>query len=310
MKNKIFPAAFYTATLIFLVVYFRSIGTPQLEAINYSYPLLLLSTAVALVFRFWGSAVWLLILRSLGVKKFPGVTVLIYAYAKSWLGRYIPGTVVWIFGKVYFAAKLGVPQTTLAVSSVIEGAMQVAVLMIMSSLSLLVAGEFGLIGSEMRMVILGIIITILFAISPPVFNRLILVFVKFFKKGIDTSKAKLDYPTFFRAFVLYGVGFFLSGFSYFLFAASISDIFTWNHFWFLLGAFNLAGALGIAAVFVPSGLFVREGVQVLLLSAVVSMEVALVISIAARLWSFLVDIMFFLCAYVILILNQKQHNDA
>jgi hypothetical protein len=299
MKNKPVSLLFYAAVVFSVAVYFRSIDVSKLEGVRFSLPLLLVSTAVAVLFRFWGCAVWLLLLRSMGVENFPDLMMLVYAYAKSWLGRYIPGTVVWIFGKVYFASKLGVSRNKLAVSSVVEGGAQVAVLMVLSCLSLLMAGEFALVVPALRVAMICIVTVILLTLYPPVFNRLLGLAVSITRKPVDASQVQVGFPTLMRAFLLYGVGFFLSGLSYFFFATSITDTLGWENFWFLLGAFNLAGAVGIAAVFVPSGLFVREGLQVLLLSAVVPVEMALVISISSRVWSLLVDLLFFITAYVL-----------
>jgi hypothetical protein len=61
----------------------------------------------------------------------------------------------------------------------------------------------------------------------------------------------------------------------------------------LASAFNLAGAVGILSIFAPSGLGVRESVQLLLLPLVMPAEVGLVVTIAARLWSIAVDVAFY-----------------
>ena len=51
----------------------------------------------------------------------------------------------------------------------------------------------------------------------------------------------------------------------------------------------LAGAIGILSLFAPSGLGVREAIQLLLLPRVIPAEIALVVTVAARIWSIAVD---------------------
>jgi uncharacterized membrane protein YbhN (UPF0104 family) len=50
------------------------------------------------------------------------------------------------------------------------------------------------------------------------------------------------------------------------------------------------------AVFAPSGLGVRDGIQLVLLSLIFPNEIALAITIFSRLWSAAVDVLFYLVA--------------
>jgi uncharacterized membrane protein YbhN (UPF0104 family) len=57
-----------------------------------------------------------------------------------------------------------------------------------------------------------------------------------------------------------------------------------------LGAiYILAGIIGLLAIFVPSGLGIREGVIVLLASHYFTVEVAIALSLAARLYATVAD---------------------
>jgi uncharacterized membrane protein YbhN (UPF0104 family) len=91
---------------------------------------------------------------------------------------------------------------------------------------------------------------------------------------------------------LYGVGYFISGASQYLLARSILPV-AWDDFFFVVAAFNIAGAVGMASVVTPSGLGVREGVLLILLPVVMPREAALVVTAASRLWSIIVDLAFF-----------------
>ncbi len=67
----------------------------------------------------------------------------------------------------------------------------------------------------------------------------------------------------------------------------------------------LAGVVGLLAIFVPSGLGVREAVIVLLASAYMSPAQAIVVSIAARFYATIADL---LLAVVYLVLNKGRIN--
>jgi uncharacterized membrane protein YbhN (UPF0104 family) len=58
-----------------------------------------------------------------------------------------------------------------------------------------------------------------------------------------------------------------------------------------IGAYTLAGIAGTAAIFVPSGIGVREGVIVGLLSSVMAPEEALLAAVTARAVSVVADLL-------------------
>jgi hypothetical protein len=76
-----------------------------------------------LCIRFLHPGVWILILKEFGenIKDYWGLNL---AYAKAWLGRYIPGKVAWIGGKIYFGAQQGVDVKVLTLGSFLESLIQ------------------------------------------------------------------------------------------------------------------------------------------------------------------------------------------
>jgi uncharacterized membrane protein YbhN (UPF0104 family) len=59
---------------------------------------------------------------------------------------------------------------------------------------------------------------------------------------------------------------------------------------FLTGALAISSTLGLIAIFAPSGLGVREGALVYLLSSIMPTPVAVIISILTRIWMTLIEI--------------------
>jgi uncharacterized membrane protein YbhN (UPF0104 family) len=58
----------------------------------------------------------------------------------------------------------------------------------------------------------------------------------------------------------------------------------------LTGALAFSSTLGLVALFAPSGLGIREGALVYLLSFMVATPVAVIISILTRIWMTLIEI--------------------
>jgi uncharacterized membrane protein YbhN (UPF0104 family) len=75
---------------------------------------------------------------------------------------------------------------------------------------------------------------------------------------------------------------------------------------FLTGALAVSNTLGLIAVFAPSGLGVREGALVYLLSFMMATPVAVVISILTRLWMTLIEIGLIGMIYLLGQLQKKE----
>jgi uncharacterized membrane protein YbhN (UPF0104 family) len=59
---------------------------------------------------------------------------------------------------------------------------------------------------------------------------------------------------------------------------------------FFAGALAISSTLGLVAIFAPSGLGVREGALVYLLSFIMATPIAVIISILTRIWMTLIEI--------------------
>jgi uncharacterized membrane protein YbhN (UPF0104 family) len=219
--GRLVPIVFYGLLILFLALYLRSLDFSKLASVELNWWYLLLASVLALTNRYVGTFTWFTILRTLGATDLHLHRHLIYVYAKAWMGRYIPGTAPWILGKIYFASQHGISKQKLAVSSLLEGGLQI-VTMLVFSLALLVFD-------------------------------LALFFVA---KAVDPS---LSY----------------------------------HNIAFVMGAGSLAGAASMLAIFAPSGLGVREGIQLVLFSLIMPKELALAVTIITRLWIVAIDFAFF-----------------
>lgn len=298
LLKKLIPYTFYALLIIFLVVYLRSIDFATLQTLHMNWWPLLLALLLGLAFRFWGAYIWTVILRSLGAKNAPYSRELIYIYAKSWLGRYIPGTAPWILGKIYFASKLGISKNKLAVSSILEAGLQIVVQMVFALSLLVFDPRLNIIGTDLKIGMTALIIVSLVALVPPVFNRIIKVVYKLLKRKQFPQEHYVSFDSVSKGFGMYIIGAIISSASLFFVALSVYPELSYNELLYVMGVGTLAGAVSMLAIFAPSGLGVREGIQLVLLSVIMPTEYALVITVLTRLWGIVTDFIFFILASI------------
>lgn len=290
---KLIPWVFYALLLVFLVIYLRSIDYSKLAGISISWPYVIVATAFALAFRYWGAFIWVVLLRSLGAAGVRLSRTLIYVYAKSWLGRYIPGTAPWILGKIYFASQQGISKNKLAVSSLLEGALQIIVQFLFALALLAFDPRLDIISGQVKLLIFIAIIGCLVALIPTVFNKLVASAYKLIKKKPFAREHYASGRTIGKGFALYVVGALLSSLSLFFIAKAVYPALGYDQLLFVMGVGTLSGAVSMVAIFAPSGIGVREGIQLALLSLIMPTEYALVITVVTRLWSVGVDLLFY-----------------
>lgn len=287
-------ALYFAALLVFLFLYVRTIDFNSLHATSFHVGLVALATLVSLAFRFWGVVIWRTILRDLGASA-SNWRVMNYVYAKSWMGRYLPGKVTWIVGKIYFASQQGIGKRQLTVSATLEAALQIAITLVLSLLCLAVSGRFAILDSNIQVYLLVVAALILVALHPKVFNLALGSAYRLLRRGrLDTN---VTWRTIGKGWALYGVSFVFTGLAYYAFSLGLYPGLDPALVVYVAGAFNLAGIIGVLAIFAPSGIGVREAVQLVLLIAIMPADVALVLTVASRLWSTIVDVIYFGLSY-------------
>ena len=85
----------------------------------------------------------------------------------------------------------------------------------------------------------------------------------------------------------------INGLSLFFIAKGVDPGLSYSNIVFAMGTASLAGAASMLAIFAPSGLGVREGIQLVLFSLIMPKELALAVTVITRLWSVGIDVAFF-----------------
>lgn len=202
----------------------------------------------------------------------------------SWVLKYIPGQLGSVANKVLWAGRKGISRTLVLISFLYENVfLQIASIVPAAVILLLSLGP-SLFGANATLLLVPLLVLIPAAVVlyAPAFHALISLPARKLLKAevpreyfLDGRRALVSSLEFLLPRAINGVGFVLI-------AASISDI-TPQHWLPFAAAYALAGAIGILAILVPSGLGVREAVIVVVLSQYVPTSEAIVISLLARL---------------------------
>ncbi|MBO1750954.1 flippase-like domain-containing protein [Actinotalea sp. BY-33] len=210
----------------------------------------------------------------------------------SWLLKYVPGQVGSVANKVLWAQQRGISRTLVVITFVYENVFLLLGSIIPTAVILLLHDV--LVGDSADVV--GMLLPVLLALVP----LLLVTNRRVFRWGVNLvarRALKRDVPEEYflggRASIGYQLAFLLprlvNGLGFVLIVASFLDVPS-TAYLPLAATYVLAGAVGILAVFVPSGLGVRESVIVLLASRYMPVEQAIVLSLLARLYSTVGDV--------------------
>jgi len=300
--NRAISVLFYLLLAIFLYFYIRRINVGSLKGLEIDWILVVAASVIGVGHKYWGAFIWNTLLIDLGAK-INNYSKLVNIYAKAWLGRYIPGKVTWILGKIYFAASQGISKKKLAVSATLEAGMQITIALALSLLILGFNNNLNVLSENTRLLLLILAGLLLLVLIPRVFNFFLNLIYKLFKK--KTLDERVTWITVFKGAWLYGVSFFLTGISYYFLSKAIYLDLSFDTFLYIVAVFNLAGVIGILAFFTPSGLGAREGILLIFLGAVMPGEIALLLTVVARVWSIFIDFTFFGLSSVLAKKNRK-----
>jgi len=293
---KIFP--YLIALLIFFFLtkaFFENWQKVKEYTFSFNYFYLIISYLFLWMSMFWGAYIWNKMLKILEPTKklsyFKAFKICIY----SCFGRYLPGK-VWMFaGRVYLGQKQGLSKKPLVMSVVYEIILSIVAGFLLALFLLSVALDsklYDLYTIPILIIMAGLIF------SHPKFLYLLfnLALRKFKKIEIQTSDL-LNYWRVIQIILYYFVVYILGGIGLFFLINSIVSL----PFYAMIGVicfYSLALVSGAVALFAPDGLGVREGILVLTLQFYFPIGIAVLISVIARIWFSLAEVVPWASCYI------------
>lgn len=212
----------------------------------------------------------------------------------SMVGKYLPGKVWLVLGKVYLSGKEGVPRVEAFTSVVIEIVLEIIASIFFFFFFLLSVMELPLLSLKVIYFLGLIMVAGLVILHPRIFYKLINI-VLYWWRGEKIEKC-ISYRDMVKLFAFYNFIVLFQGIAFYFFVNAICYV-PMDKILGLTGSFAIAGALGTLSFFAPSGLGVREGILALLLTSYVISPIAVLISLLARLWVTLGEAMCALLAW-------------
>jgi hypothetical protein len=197
-------------------------------------------------------------------------------YGRTQIAKYLPGNVFHFAGRQWLGRALGHSQAVLALASVTETALLVAVA---GALALPLAADH--LGGLPDLVVLAVVLGLLTALLVP---RL--------RQWLPAT------PRLTRAALLYGAFFLVAGGVLWLLALSL-DAAGQLGLWTAVSAFALCWIAGFATPGAAAGIGVREAVLIMVLDDRLGPEISLAVALALRLATACGDVLFFALAMIL-----------
>lgn len=240
---------------------------------------------------------WIALLESVTSTTSRQRALLLVAFAYAWLGRYIPGTLPFLAGRVALARRAGYRTRPLVLTTAVQNVLEVLVSAIVGACliiaSLGVTERSGLFIALATAPALGLLV-----LHPRLLRNAANIVLRSVRRdplpvgdlppvrALTTSAILVVANQLLNGVALWIVLDVVAG-------ASVRDVML------VVGATSLAGAAGMFVVLVPAGLGVRDGALAALLASRFTMEVAALASVTFRLLAVVADLALFAVALAV-----------
>ncbi|MGA2468611.1 MAG: lysylphosphatidylglycerol synthase domain-containing protein, partial [Thermodesulfobacteriota bacterium] len=247
---------------------------------------LLLSTLIFAFSYFIQIWAWYLITLKLGIAISLSETLGSWFYSQ--LGKYLPGKVWLLLSRYYFYESKGKSKKAISVALYLETVtvIMAAGLIFLAAVALYEEARPFYSGNQFWWLSLLFVLAFI-SIHPRILQKILnWTLIKFKREPLSLSISYLEVLWILLICILSWV---VGGIGFYLFVESVFSV-SLSHILFLTGALAISSILGLVAIFAPSGLGVREGTLVYLLSFIMPVSVAVIISILTRIWMTLIEI--------------------
>jgi uncharacterized membrane protein YbhN (UPF0104 family) len=253
------------------------------EVLDPNWPQLICAFAILLASLGSTALLWGRILAALDSKLSAVEVVHIHFICQT--GKYLPGKVLLVVGKVVLAIRQGCARGAVGASVVYEQALFI----LSGGLAVLCFAAFASadVVADHRAAVATLCALALVGLHPFVLNRLVGVVEKL--TGSELSGLVLAYPKLLGLLIAYAIPWLLAGVGYYLFVDALGPM----ELALLpdMGAvFALSGLVGVLALFAPAGIGVREAAMSAMLSAYMPVAASIAVALAFRVALVAVDV--------------------
>lgn len=285
----------FVALLFGFVIYYIYGNVDKLRAIEFeiNWYLFSLSLFIYFAYKFGQALVWYYMTKQIGCAIPFGPTL--ESWFISQVGRYIPGKVFYLGGRIYYYHKHGVSKTIATYCFALENILS----LLSAAMVFLISIPFVSVSilTQFNLLPLLSIPALVLLVHPLVFQKIINVILSLkFKEKIYLN---IRFKTMLKFFLLLTLNWFSLGIGFVVLINSITGQgITGPHFFYFTGSFSFSIVIGMLSIFAPSGVGVREGIIVLTLREVLGSSIAVVVSVISRIWATLGDFIIILIIFI------------
>jgi hypothetical protein len=263
--------------------------------------LVLFVLAVAISGWLWGRIVAALSAQPLSALE------AVRVHFSAWLLKYIPGQAGFVVNKVAWGKKQGLSRLLVLISVVYENAFLLLGSTVPMLAILLVARAGDGDVTHVVWFAVAAVVPLVVLLHPAVFHRIVNTLARRTLKRDVPAEYFLPTASVWRYQLAFLLPRLVNGIGVVAISVAVADAAPAS--WLpLIAAYALAGAVGILAVFVPSGLGVRESVFVLFATPYLGLEQAIIVSLAARVLATVADLLI-AGAYVTMTASARRRGD-
>ena len=253
---------------------------------------LVLSFPFAVAYLFGRGLIWHLVVRKV-IGPHP-LRLNLLSWMSSLAGKYLPGKVFLLFGRVYFYRGHGASAAQVSSAFLIEACCSALATLVVFGLAVLwqPTAALGTLKPAMAAVALGLIVIT----HPAALRRGINAALRLARQ--PAVELRLRWRDVIGWTLLMSANWLILGAGFYLLLRAVIDV-PPGLYLFVTGAFAVAGVIGVLVLFAPSGIGVREGVMTVVLGTVMPVAVAAIAAILARIWITLAEA---LCSGIALVL--------
>jgi len=257
---------------------YNNVGKILELKIQFDIPIFIISLLIFWIYKITNALLW----HYITVKNNCSIPIekAVVSWMYSLLGKFVPGYVFYIGGRVYFYNHEGASKKLVSFCFIFENICTLIAATSLFIISLMFVNvEF--INQYKWMAIVFLIL--MFVIINPFFIKKGLnLLLKIFKK--DPVEIVISYKDIFFIVLLFILNWLIQGLGFYLLVNSIYPVHI-SDFFFIAGSYALACVIGILAIFAPSGIGVRESIMVMTLKNIMPEPITVVISVIARIWA-------------------------
>jgi hypothetical protein len=213
------------------------------------------------------------------------------AFAYCWLFRYLPATLPYLGSRVLYLKQADRPASKAAASIAYETVLQLSSGALIAMVALLAAAGAAAGQNAAYLAAAAALIPLPLLLQPRILHPLSTRALRLARRQPLPAEALLSFGDTARAFAAYCVGHVLVGTGFYIVAGTVAG-YSEAGITLAIGAYTLAGVLGVLAFIFPSGLGVREAVIVAVMGLAMPAGTALTVAVVARLVAVVADIVF------------------